>query len=67
MNRASTSTPSTLISTQVGHPGLYPVFRQGAEAARAADVDRAPGQGLAHEGPAGPYYISLDVLRVLRL
>ena len=29
------------------------LFRQGAEAARAADGDGAPGQGLAHEGPAG--------------
>jgi hypothetical protein len=50
----------------VGYPGLYPVFRQGAEAARAADGDGAPGQGLAHEGPAGARHVSLDVLRVLR-
>ena len=28
------------------------LWRQGAEAARAADGDGAPGQGLAHEGPA---------------
>ena len=54
--------PHRLISTQVGHPGLHALWRQGAEAARAADGDGAPGQGVAHEGPAGTHY-PVDVLR----